>query len=222
MTRLISDYHRDLPISSFRQDQKGMKKSNLLIARLLQPASDFPSLSEIRITLLEPTARLRITLQPLMAIAIHSIGSVHHLLAQEVQLPNTDPTMMPTPPREPMSRPQEPRAESKGANNRQGDGGVVERLGCDRVDRWEAKDDGDEGDPDTRDDGKRFVSGAETEGSGFDGPFVDDAHGDGDAVGEVEADGGDGSRAVERDGGSEGREGEEERTAGAEEDGADW
>ena len=47
---------------------------------------------------------------------------------------------------------------------------------------------------------------------------VDDAHGDGDPVGEVETDCGDGRRAHERDLGAEGREGEEERAAGTEDD----
>lgn len=78
---------------------------HLLITRLLQPASTFPSFPKIRITGLKAVVGALVTLQPLMAVAVHGVGSVHHLLAQEVQLPNADPAMMPTPPREPMSRP---------------------------------------------------------------------------------------------------------------------
>lgn len=157
-----------------------------------------------------------------MAVAIDCIGSIHHFLAQKVQLPNTNPAVMPAPPRKPVPGPQKPRAERESAHDCQCHRRVIERLGCNRVHRRQAKDDRDEGDPETSDDGERFGRGAEVEGAAFEVAGVDDAHGDGDAVGDVEADGRDGGRAVERDGGSERWEGEEKGAAGAEEDGADW
>ena len=130
--------------------------------------------------------------------------------------------MVPAPPREPMPGPQQPRAEGEDTHHTQSHGCVVERLRRDRVFRRQTEHDGDEGDPEASDDGEWLGRGAEVEGSAFEVAGVDDAHGDGDAVGEVEADCGDGSRAVECDGGAERGEGEEEGTAGAKEDRTDW
>ena len=92
---------------------------------------------------------------------------------------------------------------------------------CNRVFCRQAEHDSDEGNPETGDHGEGLGCGAEVERPAFEIAWVREAHGDGDAVGQVEANRGDGSRAVERDGGAEGRKGEEEGTAGAEEDGAD-
>ena len=198
------------------------KENDLLIPRLLQPDSPLPSLPEIRVARLEPPVGALIALQPLMAIAVHGVGAIDHFLAQEIQLADANPAMMPTPAREPASSPQKPRAEREDGHDGQSDGGVIQRLGSDGVFRRQAEDHGDERDPEASHDGEGFRRAAEAEGSAFEVAFVDEAHGDGDTVGKVEADGGDGCRAVECDGGSEGREGEEEGTAGAEEDGADW
>ena len=204
------------------EEKQSHGEKHLLISPLLQPPSNIPSLPEIRITRLKPAPSPRVTLQPLMTTAVHGIRSIDHFLAQKVQLPNANPAMMPTPPREPTSSPQEPRAKGKGAHDRQRDGRIIERLRRGRVHRRQAKHDGDERDPETSDDGERFGRGAEVERSAFEVAGIDEAHGDGDAVGDVEADRGDGGRAVERKGRAEGREREEERAAGAEEDRSDW
>lgn len=95
-------------------------------------------------------------------------------------------------------------------------------MGRDRVFCRQAEDDGNEGNPETSNGGEGFGRRAEAKGSAFEVPWIDEAHGDGNAVGKVETDRGDGSRAVECDGRSEGRKGEEERTAGAEEHCTDW
>ena len=134
-----------------------------------------------------------------MAVAVHGVGAVHHLLAQEIQLPDADPAMMPTPPREPASGPQEPRAEGEETNHRHGHGRVVEGLRCDWVVGRETEHDGEDCDPETRNNGEWLGCGAESERSAFDFLRVEDGHGDGDAVGDVQADGGDGRRAVEGD-----------------------
>ena len=129
---------------------------------------------------------------------------------------------MPTPPREPASGPQEPRAKGKGADDRESDGRIIQCLRRGWVHRRQAKHNSDEGDPETSDDGEWFGRGAKVERSAFEISGINEAHGDGDAVRDVQADRGDGSRAVERKGRAEGREGEEERTAGAEKHRSDW
>ena len=156
-----------------------------------------------------------------MTTAVHGIRPINHFLAQEVQLPNANPAMMPTPPREPASSPQKPRAKRKSAHDRQRFICLIELLVRVIVLRRQAEHDRDERDPETSDDGERFGRGAEVEGSAFEVAGIDEAHGDGDAVGDVEADRGDGGRAVEGKGRAEGREREEEGTAGAEEDCSD-
>ena len=146
-----------------------------------------PSLSKIRLTRLKPAVRRRPfrALQSLMTIAIHGIGPIHHFLAQEIQLPDADAAMMPTPTREPMSRPQVPGAEGESGHDGQGHGGVVERLRRNGVFGREAEDDGDEGDPEAGGDGEGFGGGAQGERAAFEVARVGEGHGDGDPVGEV-------------------------------------
>lgn len=129
---------------------------------------------------------------------------------------------MPTPPREPILSPEKPRAEGEDSDHRYGHGCIVECLRCDGICCWQAEHDGDECNPETSNGGERLGGGAKIERSAFEVVWIDDAHGDGNAVGEVEADRGDRSCAVECDGRAKGREGKEEGTSGAEEDGTDW
>ena len=95
-------------------------------------------------------------------------------------------------------------------------------MGRDWVFCRQAKYDGNEGDPQTCDDGEGFGCGTEIEGSALEVSGINEAHGDGNTIRKIETDRGDGSRAVECDGRSKRREGEEERTAGAEEHCTDW
>ena len=104
--------------------------------------------------------------------------------------------MIPTPPREPSPRPKEPTPECEQAYDAQRDGGVIQRPARDGVECWEAKHHGDEADPGARDDGHVSGRGAEVEGPALEIGGVDEGHGDGDAVGDVEADGGDGGGAA--------------------------
>lgn len=67
-------------------------------------------------------------------------------LAQEIQLSDTDRTMISAAPSEPEARPYEPAAEGKNGDYAHCYGGVVEGFPRDGVDCWQAEDDGDEGD----------------------------------------------------------------------------
>ena len=57
---------------------------HLLIASLLQPTPALRPLPEIRIARRKATVCRLVALQPLMTIAIHRVGPVHHFLAQEI------------------------------------------------------------------------------------------------------------------------------------------
>ncbi len=157
-----------------------------------------------------------------MPVRVHSISSVNHLLAQKIQLPDTDPAVMPTPSCKPMPCPQKPRSKREYPHHAQRNGSIVEGLTRDRILRGKTKDDGDEADPEASDSSDGFGEGTEVEGPAFEVSRPDEAHGDGDAVGDVEAAGGDGGGAVKGDFRAEGGEGEEEGAGGAEEDSADW
>lgn len=81
------------------------------------------SYSLINLLLLEPATRAKVgpaalrlefirgtlmALQPLMTVRVHRVRPIHHLLAQEIQLPDTNPAVMATTPCEPMLGPEEP------------------------------------------------------------------------------------------------------------------
>ena len=69
-----------------------------------------------------------------MAIAVRSVGSVDHLLPQEVELADADAAVMPAPAREPFPGPEGPGAKGEDADDPDGHGGVVEVLRRDLVD----------------------------------------------------------------------------------------
>jgi hypothetical protein len=72
--------------------------------------------------------------------------------------------------------PDDPRADRKDGNDANSNDGVVEGLGTDGVDGWEAEDDGDEADPGNADEGNGARRKAEVEGAlyGSKGAVVDE------------------------------------------------
>lgn len=124
-------------------------------------------------------------------------------------------------PREPESCPEEPGAKSPRGDDADGDGGVVERLLGHRVGRGQAEDDADEADPEHAHDGDGPGHESEPERTAPEVGGAEESDEDGDAVGDVQADGGDGGRGREGHGGTERGECEAEGERGGEPDGAD-
>lgn len=73
--------------------------------------------------------------------------AIHHLFPQEIQLPDANATVIPTPPREPLVRPQEPGPKGENPHNPQRDRGVVEVLTDHGVDGRQTEGHRDEGHP---------------------------------------------------------------------------
>jgi hypothetical protein len=109
------------------------------------------------------------------------------------------------------------------ANNAHRDNRVIERLGIHRIAGREAENDRDEADPAAAHEGDGAAENAEVEGAFLGGEFavVDEPDEDWEAVGDVQADGGDGGCGCEGDTGAEGGDGEEEGEECGEPDGAD-
>lgn len=120
-------------------------------------------------------------------------------------------------------RPHDPAAHRPDANNAHRHNGIIQRLGIHRVRSRQAEYDGDEADPAARDECDGAGEHAQIEGAFLcnELALVDEADEDGDAVGDVESDGGDGGCGCEGDAGAEGGDGEEEGEEGGEPDGAD-
>lgn len=123
--------------------------------------------------------------------------------------------------REPGASPEEPRAKGPRGDDSHGDGGVVEGLVGDGVGGGQAEDDADEADPQHADGGYGLGHGAEPEGPAAEIGGEEKPDEDGDAIGNVQTDGGDGGCSREGDGGAERGESEAERERGGEPDGAD-
>lgn len=205
---------------SYQHSSEGEPRctDNSLVALLLLERQTW---TEVRFTPLVRPVRALVALQPLMAVRVDRVGSIDHLLAQEIQLPNADSAVVTTTAREPMSSPQEPRPEGEKTHDAERDGSVVEGGATDGVLGRQAEDDGDEDDPADGDDGDRDGEGLEGEGSTLEVARKDEGHGYGDAVGDIETNGGNGCGAAKSDVGAEGWEGEEEGAGGPEEDGTD-
>lgn len=107
--------------------------------------------------------------------------------------------MIPTPPSEPPTCPQEPAGKSEKADDPKRHWGVVEHLPGDWIYGRQAEDDGQEANPEAGDQRDRLGSPAQSKGASLEVARVGESHGDGDTVGNVETDGGDGCRAVECD-----------------------
>lgn len=122
------------------------------------------------------------TLQSFMTVRVHSIRSIHHFLAQEIQLPDTNPAMMATSTREPMLGPEKPRPEREDADNTQRNRRVVEGLAGDGILRGKTKDDGNEQDPKANDGRDRFGARPKVERPTLEVPRPDEGHCDRDPV----------------------------------------
>lgn len=125
------------------------------------------------------------------SVRLVGVGPAYHFLAQEVKLPDTDAAMVPTSPREPSACPQGPAAQGEQANDTHRYGRIIEGRASDRIEGRQAKDDGDEADPQACDERDRFGSTTELEGAAFEVVRVVESHGDGDAIRDVQTDRGD-------------------------------
>ena len=123
----------------------------------------------------------RITLKPIKSRRVLHGRDAHPL---RLNLPNR--------PREPFPRPQEPAAKRPQSDDPDGNGRVVQRLAVDGVEFRQAKDDGDKADIQACDRGDGTRQRAQVERSLAEIGRIDETDEDGEAVGEVEADGGDG------------------------------
>lgn len=121
---------------------------------------------------------------------------------------------------EPVASPEEPGAKGPGRHDAHGYGGVVERLVGDGVGRGQAEDDADEADPEHGHDGHRLGQGSEPERTAPEVGWVEEPNEDGDAVGNVQADGGDGGCGREGHRRAERGKSEAEGERGGEPDGA--
>ena len=148
-----------------------------------------------------------LTLEPLKSARIIHDVDTHPLC---LNLPNG--------PLEPPACPQEPAAERPERDDTDGNRCVIQRLAIDRVLLWQAKDNGDEGDVQTCDSGDGSGQGAEIERTLFEIGVIDETDEDREAVGDVEADGGDGGGGREGDGGAKRWDREEEREKGRQAD----
>ena len=145
-----------------------------------------------------------------MTIRVDGLGSKVHFLAQEIELSDTYPAMVSTSAGEPKSGPQEPGAKREYTDDAQRYRRVIESFAGDRILYRQAKDDGDEPDPQTSNNRNRLRQDSKAERSAFEVPRPKKAHCDRDAVGDVKTDGCDRSGAAESCLGAEGRKGEEE------------
>jgi hypothetical protein len=120
--------------------------------------------------------------------------------------------------------PKNPTSQRPNTNNAYRDNGIIQRLRVHRVRGRKAENDCDEADPTNANESDGTAEDAEVEGAFFgdEGALVDEADEDGDPVGDVQPDGGDGSCGCEGDGGAKGGDGEEEGQESGEPDGADW
>lgn len=114
----------------------------------------------------------------------------------------------------PLPCPHNPTAQRTQQDNAHSDRRIVHRLAIYRIHRRQIENHGDEADPETRDDADRAGEDSQVERSLGVSTRVDDGDEDGDAVGDVQTDGGDGGCGAESDGGAEGGNGEEERQRG--------
>lgn len=74
-----------------------------------------------------------------MTIKACAIGSIHHLLTEEIELADADAAVISTATREPMACPKEPGAEGAEANDSQSDWRIIERLPCHWIQGRQAK-----------------------------------------------------------------------------------
>ena len=117
---------------------------------------------------------------------------------------------LPYRPCEPSSGPQEPASERPQRYNSYCDRRVVQSLAVDGIELGETENDGDEGYPEHAYECDRPGCEAQVEGPLGEIAVVDEADEDGDAVGKVETDRGDGCGGGEGDARAEGGDGEQE------------
>jgi len=110
----------------------------------------------------------------------------------------------------PLPRRKQPSPHRADKNNPDRYDRIIERIFRHWVSSRETENDRDEADPENGDEGDGAGEEAEVEGAFFEVGWVEEADENGDAVGDVEADGGDGSGGGEGYRGAEGREGEAE------------
>lgn len=128
---------------------------------------------------------------------------INDLFGQEVQLPDTDTAMVPTPAREPFARPHGPTSKRTYSYYAHRNTRIVQRSCRDWIDGRQVKCYGNEDNPNTRDSSNRFASFTEIKRATFEiGPYQ--GQGDWDPVGDEETNGGDGCGAEEGGRGAQG------------------
>ena len=110
----------------------------------------------------------------------------------------------------PFSRAEEPTTKSANENDTDSHGSVVECLVGDGIQGGQAEDDGDEANPQACDRADDAGEASEVEGAFVELRGIENGDQDGEAVGGVEADGGNGRCGGKGDGRAEGGSGEEE------------